>query len=87
MRVGSLVVCVNGFPGDEDCKPVVEGKIYMVRTIDVDVCGTIGIRLYEIVNNINTHNGVEFGYRSDRFRELDTPISISIEEFVRCIAT
>lgn len=83
MKVGSLVVCVRCFVGNEEAKPVVKGKIYTVRDI-LYVDGDYGVMLDEIVNDLAEYReGVlEPAYTIDRFRELDTPTEISIEEFL-----
>lgn len=83
MKVGSLVELVkddwdfnNGYP--DEVYPV-KNKIYTIRTID-----KFGVRLEEVINPI--HHYCDMGYaecafKISRFRELQPPMSISIESF------
>ncbi|MNT95842.1 hypothetical protein D3C72_2378030 [compost metagenome] len=81
MQVGSLVVCVksdlDNYPHH---KPLVLKKIYTIRGMFKDD-GEVGLLLEEIVN-IQHPKGGEIGYNIKRFRELDTPVSINIEELI-----
>ena len=92
MKVGSLVVCVKTFEGDWRGKPVYKDKIYTIRYIDKGRSwingkpfynGSTIVRLEEIQNhNVPEFGNTEAGYNIERFRELDTPQSISIEEIL-----
>lgn len=79
MKTGSLVVFVNSIGLAKWCIPLVKGKIYTVREICKRM-GNDGLLLEEIHNQI-FKNG-EGAYRLDRFRELDTPTEINIEEII-----
>lgn len=80
MQVGSLVVCVNSNGTHDKVFPLVLSKIYTIREVIKDEhCE--GVLLEEIINGMYADNE-EFGYRADRFRELDTPVSINIEELI-----
>lgn len=83
MKVGSLVVCVKGFSGDNDAKPVIKGKIYTVREV-VKHYSWYGLLLSEIVNPHNEYiDGYhEPDYMIERFRELDTPTEIKLENIL-----
>lgn len=83
MKVGSLVVCVNPFNGDEQSKPLVKDKIYTIRRFD-NYKGSTAIMLEEIINNQFLYEQVldEPAYKIDRFREIDCPQSICIEEII-----
>lgn len=84
MKVGSLVVCVRGFEGDWEAKPVFKDKIYTVRELRKDSFGDDCITLEEVINKVINYStgSVEPAYDPSRFRELDTPQSISIEEIL-----
>jgi hypothetical protein len=87
MKVGSLVVCVD------DSKPFgydalifpKKNIIYTVRSFDYLPNDPIpGLYLEEVVNEIKNYaDGYkEPSFHPKRFRELDTPVSISIEEIL-----
>lgn len=83
MKVGSLVVCVKQITDSDSVKPIMKGKIYTVR--DITKCpidNSIGIYLEEIYNKIHKSTGNEFGYLIERFRELDTPTEIKLENIL-----
>lgn len=81
MQVGSLVVCVKAdLDNSPHHKPLVLKKIYTIRGM-FKYDGEVGLLLEEIVN-IQHPSGGEIGYNIKRFRELDTPVSIKIEEFI-----
>lgn len=80
MQVGSLVVCINDKGLHDGVLPVYKDKIYTIRGV-FKYNGDDGVLLEEIINGMYA-DGEEFGYRSDRFRELDTPVSINIEELI-----
>lgn len=82
MKPGTLVICINAKNSSLglDWKPLVQDKIYTVRGIGVYMEFS-GIYLEEIHNGFNSA-GIEFGYKMERFRELDTPLSIGIEEIL-----
>lgn len=82
MKVGSLVVCVKPYSGDRGVQGLVKGKIYTVRDIFMGVEKKLVIRLEDLINLRNPFTGNEYGYYPERFRELDTPTSISIEEIL-----
>lgn len=78
MRVGSLVVCVD----DSNifyAKPLKKNKVYTVRSFLED---NSGIRVCEIQNEIHPKFNLERGYMFFRFREIDCPPSIDIEEII-----
>jgi len=82
MKVGSLVVCVDSSYAP-NCIQLVKGKIYTIREIKKDsISGRPYLTLDELVNIRHPNSGNEIGYRIGRFRELDTPTEISIEEFL-----
>lgn len=92
MKVGSLVVCVDASGIPSWANKLVENKIYTVRDIKGNAryhpdCGVkkidgISVYLEEIVNIFHAGLNAEIGYCSKRFRELDTPTEISIEEIL-----
>lgn len=84
MKVGSLVVCVDDVVPNKWVK-LKKDNIYTIRDVFIGVKKGIkatGVLLEEITNSKNERTGRELGYDINRFRELDTPKSISIEEIL-----
>lgn len=79
MRIGSLVVCVESLKDGLIAKDIVKGRIYTVRSFLED---DSGIRLEEVINDLNPFFGLEQGYLFRRFRELDTPTEIKLENIL-----
>lgn len=82
MEIGSLVVCVDARGVNSTCRALVKDRIYTIRNIIVKN-GATGVYLEEIINDCHPIKGFEYGYMIDRFREIDAPISISIEEVTK----
>ena len=93
MRVGSLVVCVDDVFESEYFDMVkskgimfpVKGAVYKVRSFD-NVNNIHAIRVEEIVNrNIIFNDGLvyEQSFKISRFRELDTPTEINLENILK----
>lgn len=92
MKIGSLVVCVDASGLNSLVKPLIKGKIYTVREIKnnhrynpffgVERIDGIVVYLDEIVNSIHLGLNDEIGYKSERFREIDTPTEIKLEEIL-----
>lgn len=82
MKVGSLVVCVRGFSGDYEAKPVIKDKIYTIREIAKDDYGDLCVHLDEVINEKSIFTNKEPKYDIERFRELDTPTEIKLENIL-----
>ena len=82
MTPGSLVVCVDASNLIDPWHPLVKDRIYTVR--EIRDCGNegVGLLLEEIVNIIHQKFKKELVYKINRFRELDCPTSIEIEEIL-----
>jgi hypothetical protein len=84
-RVGMKVVCVNGRGLSPLVSPLVEGCVYTIRCITVNVLNPsrgVGIDLVEIINTFHS-NGFEYGYYSDRFRPaVERKTSIEIFKYM-----
>lgn len=85
MKIGSLVECIShkseGYPNHIGLKV---GDIYTVRDIVKCKCGCISppaIYLEEVIN-IESGLGQEYGYDIEDFREVQPPMSVSIEEII-----
>lgn len=80
MKVGSLVVCVDDSPGvlDGGIK-LVNGNFYIISAI---ICNGNGVQLEED-NNIPPGTDMScYGYYTRRFREIQPPMEIKIEDFI-----
>lgn len=86
MKIGSLVVCVDSsnLKRPDHVKPLVKGKIYTIRSINKYPDG-YGATLDEVVNEkvIFTTGLLEPVYNIIRFRELDTPTEINLENILK----
>lgn len=82
MRVGSLVVCVDdsNLRHPELVNPIFKDRIYTIRNFTEN---GVGLRLEEIHNKINPFFGLEQGYALRRFRELDAPTEINLENILK----
>jgi hypothetical protein len=76
MDVGQKVVCVNNTPKDDRPETIIAlsklkvGETYTVREILSD--DYTAIALEEIISPYSERLGREMGYKSDRFRPLDS---------------
>lgn len=83
MKVGSLVVCID-VSGLNLAKRLSKGKIYTVRNIYNNIYSNgTGVLLEEVFNTVVIETGRELGYKIERFKELDTPTSVNIEELLK----
>lgn len=87
MKVGSLVECINDqyFANQDICTGFPKkGSIYTIREIFASDSDT-GVLLDEIVNPLFkfTDGIAEPGFHIRRFRELQPPMKISIEQFMK----
>lgn len=79
MKPGSLVVCVDASGISFPWMPLVQDNIYTVRQL-VNTNKGLGLYLEEVLNEKNKGN--EIGYIANRFRELDTPTEIKLENIL-----
>lgn len=79
MKIGNLVMVVDDSDQPNNAIKLKKGSIHTIRSIDHDN-GTTGILLEEIKNATHPIFNKELGYISTRFRLLDTPLAINIEE-------
>lgn len=83
MKVGSLVVCIKSSSYSSVHKQTFKGKIYTIRGIQyIKGIPGLGLIFEEIINDVNNDTGCEFDYCSSRFRELDTPTEINLENIL-----
>lgn len=91
MKIGSLVECIDGYPGAivDNCYPIAKGDILTVRAIgnDINKCpnGSIDVPIifHEHINPVcRCGCGVEMVYDARDFRELQPPMDISIESLI-----
>lgn len=91
MKVGSLVECIEGYPGaiSANCYPVMKGDILTVRGIGKHlICKNhptnyIPILFFEHTNPYcGCGCGSEMCYDARDFRELQPPMDVSIESLI-----
>lgn len=89
MQVGSLVECVHECTNDQTdyVIPIIVREIYTIRWIGTGQCKVTGrlekaVRLEEIINN-TSKDGLEYVYRASYFKEIQSPMSISIDEIIK----
>lgn len=83
MKVGSLVVCIRSSKGEPFHKATIKGKVYTIRAIQiVPSLNGVGLLFEEVVNEIHPLCKYEYDYLPSRFREIDCPTSIDIEEII-----
>lgn len=90
MKVGSLIECVSAFTGEDnfydDQLPIVK-NLYVIRGME-QIYGETGITVEEIINPVRhfVENGRviyrEVSFLIDKFREIQPPMKISIDEFI-----
>jgi hypothetical protein len=77
MKVGSLVICPNGFKSTL-LQPLAASEeiIYTVRSITLAE-GLEGIRLEEVINPHRQIDNIEYAYHIDSFREIQPPLDLT----------
>lgn len=92
MKIGSLVELVDD-NWNQELKLLlivngmvypVKNKLYTIRSFNKSGLGVVGIRLEEIVNpDFEFVDGIdELAFSAKRFRELMSPLEISIDEII-----
>lgn len=80
MKIGSLIICVDDSPGEVDGGiTLVNGNFYVISAI---VANGNGLQLEEDSNMPPDIEPDSYGYYTRRFREVQPPMTISIEELL-----
>lgn len=90
MKIGSLVECIEGYPGAISCNcyPVKKGDILTVRDIGIYFSTHYGKGYTPIVFEEHKNPlcacgcGCEMHYDAEDFREIQPPIEIKIESLI-----
>lgn len=82
MKQGSLVVCVDVSNQIDPWHHLVQDRIYTIRDIVDRGSEGIGLLLEEVVNLVHPISKQELAYKIKRFRELDCPVAIDLEEIL-----
>ena len=89
MKVGSLVEYVDNRPGlwSHICPMLVIGEIYTIRGFNPHPMCPDSVFLEEIIGaRWPTDPAYEIGYSISRFREVQPPMKISIDELLKELA-
>lgn len=93
MKIGSLVECINDNFDPKlhtiSLHPVLptKGKLYTIRHIFKGYPSGIACYLEEIKSNTNPYFNIEQGFAINRFKEVQPPMEISIEDILEKVST